>query len=71
LREKTLRNALDTLDNMNLDDHAAFPGRTSTTERVAEHLAELLAKTRADARRILIRMLSLHDKWPHRPMFVV
>jgi hypothetical protein len=38
-----LRRALDTLDYRSLDDHPAFPGRTSTTERVAEHLAGLLA----------------------------
>ena len=38
-----LRSALDTLDYSNLDEHAAFPGRTSTTERVAEHIAELVA----------------------------
>src|SRR6478752_7641788 len=39
-----LRRVLDTLDYGNLDDHPAFPGRTSTTERVAEHIAEELAK---------------------------
>ena len=38
-----LRRALDTLDYTNLDEHPAFPGRTSTTERVAEHVAGLLA----------------------------
>lgn len=38
-----LRRALDTLDYQNLDAHPAFPGRTSTTERVAEHVAALLA----------------------------
>lgn len=38
-----LRRVLDTLDYQNLDDHPAFPGRTSTTERVAEHVATLLA----------------------------
>jgi 6-pyruvoyl-tetrahydropterin synthase len=38
-----VRRALDTLDYRNLDDHPAFPGRTSTTERVAEHVAELVA----------------------------
>jgi 6-pyruvoyl-tetrahydropterin synthase len=37
-----LRSALDTLDYSNLDDHPAFPGRTSTTERIAEHVADLL-----------------------------
>ncbi|AUX45508.1 6-pyruvoyl tetrahydropterin synthase [Sorangium cellulosum] len=40
-----LRRALDTLDYQNLDEHPAFPGRTSTTERVAEHVAGLLAET--------------------------
>ncbi|WP_437275489.1 6-carboxytetrahydropterin synthase [Sorangium sp. So ce375] len=39
-----LRRALDTLDYTNLDEHPAFPGRTSTTERVAEHVAGLLAE---------------------------
>lgn len=39
-----LRRVLDTLDYRNLDDHPAFPGRTSTTERVAEHLASLIAE---------------------------
>jgi 6-pyruvoyl-tetrahydropterin synthase len=39
----SLRRALDTLDYRNLDEHAAFPGRTSTTERVAEHVAALIA----------------------------
>ena len=38
-----LRRTLDALDYSNLDDHAAFPGRTSTTERVAEFVAEELA----------------------------
>jgi 6-pyruvoyltetrahydropterin/6-carboxytetrahydropterin synthase len=31
--------AVRSLDYSNLDDHPAFPDRTSTTERVAEHLA--------------------------------
>jgi 6-pyruvoyltetrahydropterin/6-carboxytetrahydropterin synthase len=38
-----LRAVLATLDYKNLDEHPAFPGRTSTTERVAEHVAELSA----------------------------
>jgi 6-pyruvoyltetrahydropterin/6-carboxytetrahydropterin synthase len=38
-----LRRVLDELDYRNLDDHAAFPGRTSTTERVAEHVANRAA----------------------------
>jgi 6-pyruvoyltetrahydropterin/6-carboxytetrahydropterin synthase len=48
-----LRGVLVTLDYTNLDDHPAFPGRTSTTERVAEHvateLAARIATMRADA----------------------
>jgi 6-pyruvoyl-tetrahydropterin synthase len=39
-----VRSALETLDYTNLDDHPAFPDRTSTTERVAEHVAVLVAK---------------------------
>ncbi|XXY52251.1 6-carboxytetrahydropterin synthase [Sorangium sp. So ce269] len=39
----SLRRALDTIDYQNLDEHPGFPGRTSTTERVAEHVAGLLA----------------------------
>jgi 6-pyruvoyl-tetrahydropterin synthase len=39
-----LREVLATLDYGNLDEHAAFPGRTSTTERVAEHVAGLCAE---------------------------
>ncbi len=38
-----VRAALATLDYKNLDEHPAFPRRTSTTERVAEHIAELVA----------------------------
>jgi 6-pyruvoyltetrahydropterin/6-carboxytetrahydropterin synthase len=38
-----LRAVCATLDYSNLDDHPAFPGRTSTTERVAEHVANELA----------------------------
>jgi 6-pyruvoyltetrahydropterin/6-carboxytetrahydropterin synthase len=39
-----LREVLAELDYSNLDDHAAFPGRTSTTERVAEHVAHEVAR---------------------------
>jgi 6-pyruvoyltetrahydropterin/6-carboxytetrahydropterin synthase len=39
-----LRSALEALDYTNLDDHPAFPGRTSTTERVAEHVGNQLAE---------------------------
>ncbi len=38
-----LREALASLDYSNLDEHPAFPGRTSTTERVAEHVTGLVA----------------------------
>jgi 6-pyruvoyltetrahydropterin/6-carboxytetrahydropterin synthase len=38
-----LRQVLATLDYSNLDEHEAFPGRTSTTERLAEYLAQELA----------------------------
>lgn len=48
-----VREVLSSLDYTNLDDHAAFPGRTSTTERVAEFLAralgELIARLPDDA----------------------
>jgi 6-pyruvoyltetrahydropterin/6-carboxytetrahydropterin synthase len=39
-----LRQVLSTLDYSNLDEHAAFPARTSTTERLAEFLATSIAK---------------------------
>lgn len=39
-----LRSAIEPLDYTNLDDHAAFPNRTSTTERVAEHLGGVVAQ---------------------------
>lgn len=38
-----LRHVLASLDYSNLDEHPAFPGRTSTTERVAEHVARAVA----------------------------
>ncbi len=38
-----LRAALDTLDYTNLDENQAFPGRTSTTERIAEHITSVVA----------------------------
>jgi 6-pyruvoyltetrahydropterin/6-carboxytetrahydropterin synthase len=38
-----LRRVLEAFDYTNLDDHPAFPGRTSTTERVAEYIAKELA----------------------------
>lgn len=39
-----LRRVLASLDYTNLDEHAAFPGRTSTTERLAEFLAKSVAQ---------------------------
>jgi 6-pyruvoyltetrahydropterin/6-carboxytetrahydropterin synthase len=39
-----LRRVLGTLDYTNLDEHPAFPGRTSTTERLAEFLARSIAR---------------------------
>ena len=39
-----LRQALAGLDYSNLDDHAAFPGKTSTSERIAEHIANTVAQ---------------------------
>jgi 6-pyruvoyltetrahydropterin/6-carboxytetrahydropterin synthase len=39
-----LRSVLATLDYGNLDEHPAFPDRTSTTERVAEYLARAVAE---------------------------
>jgi 6-pyruvoyltetrahydropterin/6-carboxytetrahydropterin synthase len=38
-----LRGVLAELDYSNLDEHPAFPGRTSTTERLAEYLAVAVA----------------------------
>jgi len=38
-----LRQVLAALDYSNLDEHPAFPGRTSTTERLAEYLAKTIA----------------------------
>jgi 6-pyruvoyltetrahydropterin/6-carboxytetrahydropterin synthase len=35
-----LRRLLDELDYRNLDDHPAFAARSSSTERIAEHLAQ-------------------------------
>ncbi len=39
-----LRRVLSTVDYTNLDEHAAFPERTSTTERLAEFLAKTIAQ---------------------------
>jgi 6-pyruvoyl-tetrahydropterin synthase len=38
-----LRSSLETLDYTNLDEHPSFPERTSTTERIAQHITELVA----------------------------
>jgi 6-pyruvoyltetrahydropterin/6-carboxytetrahydropterin synthase len=42
-----LREAVADLDFRNLDEHAAFPNRTSTTERIAELLANRAAAAMA------------------------
>lgn len=39
-----LRKVCESIDYTNLDDHPAFPNRTSTTERLAEWVAGELAK---------------------------
>jgi 6-pyruvoyltetrahydropterin/6-carboxytetrahydropterin synthase len=56
-----LRELLAAFDYTNLDDHPAFPGRTSTTERVAELVARSLgaaiAKLPADGRPVAGSML--------------
>lgn len=41
---RILREVLATLDYTNLDEHDAFPNRTSTTERLAEYLAQCIAQ---------------------------
>jgi 6-pyruvoyltetrahydropterin/6-carboxytetrahydropterin synthase len=38
-----VRRAIGTIDHSNLDEHPAFPDRTSTSERLAEYLANLVA----------------------------
>jgi 6-pyruvoyltetrahydropterin/6-carboxytetrahydropterin synthase len=38
-----LRRVLSSLDYTNLDEHEAFPNRTSTTERLAEYLGRRIA----------------------------
>lgn len=38
-----LREVLAAIDYTSLDEHPAFPGRTSTTERLAEYLARRVA----------------------------
>jgi 6-pyruvoyltetrahydropterin/6-carboxytetrahydropterin synthase len=64
--------ALAPLDYGNLDEHPAFPGRTSTTERVAEHLATTIARAigglPADARPVppatlAVRVRESPDAW--------
>ncbi len=39
-----LRRTLAELDYTNLDEHPGFPNKTSTTERVAEHVAKEVAR---------------------------
>ena len=39
-----LRASLETLDYRNLDEHPEFRAKFSTTERVAEHIANLVAQ---------------------------
>jgi 6-pyruvoyl-tetrahydropterin synthase len=39
-----LRAVLEAIDYQNLDEHPAFPGRRSTTERIAEHVQKELVK---------------------------
>jgi 6-pyruvoyltetrahydropterin/6-carboxytetrahydropterin synthase len=39
-----LRRVLSSVDYTNLDEHVAFLGRLSTTERVAEYLAKCVAR---------------------------
>jgi 6-pyruvoyltetrahydropterin/6-carboxytetrahydropterin synthase len=67
-----VRAALGQLDYRNLDEHAAFAGRLSTTERVAEHLgatigkaiAELAAEARPRPPAVLrIRLRESPDAW--------
>jgi 6-pyruvoyl-tetrahydropterin synthase len=43
-----VRRVVQAVDYSNLDDHPAFPGRTSTSERVAEYLAGAIADGVAD-----------------------
>jgi len=47
LRE-IVRRVLAGIDYSNLNEHPAFPGRTSTTERLAEYLADCVADAIAD-----------------------
>ena len=63
LRE-IVRRVLAAIDYSNLDDHSAFPGRTSTSERLAEYLAECIADAIAalppDGRPIEPSVLCVH-----------
>jgi 6-pyruvoyltetrahydropterin/6-carboxytetrahydropterin synthase len=43
-----VRAAAASIDYSNLDEHPAFPGRTSTTERLAEYFAETIADAIAE-----------------------
>ena len=44
-----LRSVLEPLDYQNLDDHPAFPPRGSTTERIAAHICNSLARALTQA----------------------
>jgi 6-pyruvoyl-tetrahydropterin synthase len=44
LLRSLLRSVLDELDYCNLDEHPAFAGLVSTTERVVEHVAARMAE---------------------------
>lgn len=44
LLRSLLRNVLDELDYTNLDEHPAFVGVVSTTERIVEHIARRMAE---------------------------
>ena len=52
-----LRGVLADLDYQNLDDHAAFAGRLSTTEAVAQHIAEQVADRLSTDQLVRLRVL--------------
>ncbi len=67
-----VRRVLDGIDYSNLDDHPAFPGRTSTSERLAAYVADGIAAGIAelpeDARptepaRLQLRLLEAPNAW--------
>jgi len=74
-----LRRVLDEIDMRNLDDHPAFRGRLSTTERVAEwvagrvaqeltRLSEETAPTSGASVRIVVRESPVAYAAYHRPL---